>query len=91
MKGDRQVIDINDFSGGYDTASSITNLNTNISPDCLNVYAEGKRLRKREGHSKVNTSTVGAGSVGNGLFYWVRNKSNQLLTAVFGSGFYGIS
>lgn len=84
MKSKRTVIDVNDFSGGLLTNIPVTGMDTKFTPDCLNVYGEGTKLRKRKGISKLNTSTVAAGSVGNGVFNWVKSASDQLLMAVFG-------
>lgn len=93
MKDRRTVIDITDFSGGLVTSVPIASMAISSAgrvstPDCINVFGEGTKLKKREGISPVNTVTVAAGSVGNGIFNWVISASNQLLMAVFGDKLY---
>ena len=90
MKEARTEIDINDFSKGLVTNIPVLNLPLGASPDCLNVYPEGVVLRRRDGFSNVNTSSVGTGKQGNGIFNWVKNSSNQLLMAVFGNTLYSM-
>jgi hypothetical protein len=88
MKGKRTVIDINDFSGGLVTNIPITSLDTKASPDCMNVFPEGTKLKKRLGTSNLNSSTVGTNKKGNGIFNWVKNASEQLLMAAFDNVLY---
>lgn len=88
MKDRRDIIDINDFSGGLVTNIPITSMETKFTPDCINVYAEGVILRKRTGHIKLNTNTAGAGSNCNGIFNWLKSATEQLLVSVFGNKLY---
>jgi len=88
VKSDRELIQIRDFSKGLVTNQGITNMETNTSPDCLNVYTEGQPLRKRAGNSKLNTNTIAAGSQGNGMFNWVKTGATQELLGVFGAELY---
>lgn len=82
---------LDDFSGGLYTKAPLTLpskdqadlANSKNSPDCLNVYSEGRTLRKRNGVSVLNP-TASAGS-GNGVYNWVRSATDQLLMTVFGS------
>ena len=88
MKDKREIIDLTDFSGGLVTHIPITSLETKYTPDCVNVFAEGTKLRKRKGYAPLNTDVVAAGSVGNGLFNWIKSGTDQLLMAVFGDHLY---
>ena len=88
MKDSRVAVDIVDFSGGIVTSVPVTSLGTKYTPDCINVYGDGVRLKKRDGFSKLNSATVGAGNKCNGLFHWVKSASSQLFMAVFNSTLY---
>ena len=59
-----------------------------FTPDCLNVYAEGPVLRKRNGYSRLNTSAVVVGSNCNAIYDWVQTASSQFLISVFGNSLY---
>lgn len=83
--GKGSIAKIGDFSGGLVTKAPLIGNETKFSPDCLNVYAEGRTLRKRLGISKVNTAAVGTNPNGNGIYNWVRSASEQYLLAQFGS------
>ena len=63
-------------------------MDTKFSPDCLNVFGEGTKLKKIPGYDKLNTATVGVGSKGNGAFNWVKSVTSQLLMAVFDNKLY---
>mgnify|MGYP001561239894 CR=1 FL=1 len=88
MKDRRDIKDIKDFSGGQITNIPITSMEGKYSPDCIDVYAEGTKLRRRKGYSPLNTSTVGTGLAGNGIFNWVKSATEQLLMSVFGNKLY---
>jgi len=88
MKDKRTIIDVNDFSGGLLTSVPITSMDTKFSPDCINVFNNGSKLKKRQGFEKLNTNTVAAGSLGFGIFNWVKSGVDQLLMAVFGAQLY---
>jgi hypothetical protein len=88
VKDKRTIIDINDFSGGLVTNIPVTSMDTKYTPDCINVFGEGSKLKRRGGFSKLNSSSVAAGSAGNGMFNWVKSATDQLLIAVFGGKLY---
>ena len=90
MKNKRQGIEISDFSGGLNTKASLVGTDPKYSPDCLNVYAEGKALRKRNGITVLNPTAVSGNPNGNGVYNWVKSVSNQLLIAAFGSATYSM-
>ena len=88
MKSDREKFDINDFSGGLVTTIPVISLPNKHTSDCLNVFAEGVVLRKRQGISKLNTTVVAAGSACNGIYDWVQTATSQYLLSVFGNKLY---
>ncbi len=84
MKAKRSPINVDDFSGGLLTLPNQIADKEEVykySPDCLNVYAEGKSLRKRFGISKINSSS--AGTRGNGIYNWVLSATQQYLMGLF--------
>lgn len=81
MKAKRTPLSVTDFSGGINTDPPQTDVDSKYSPDCLNVYAEGKALRKRFGFTKINSSS--AGTIGNGIYNWVLSASQQYLIGLF--------
>lgn len=83
MKSKRTPLAITDFSGGQNTLPPQTDVSSSFSPDCLNVYAEGKTIRKRFGYLHINSAATG--TVGNGIYNWVINASLQYLVALFDS------
>ena len=84
MKGKRQGIEINDFSGGQVTNAKLIGTDPKYSPDCQNVYAD-PALRKRFGFAKLNSASVGTNPNGNGIFNWVISATQQYIIAFFGS------
>ncbi len=83
MKSKRTPLNVSDFSGGLNTEPPQTDVDSKYSPDCLNVYAEGKALRKRFGTTKINISSTG--TLGNGIYNWVLSASQQYLIGLFDS------
>lgn len=81
MKAKRTPLGVTDFSGGLNTDPPQTDVDSKYTPDCLNVYAEGKALRKRFGVTKINSSSVG--TLGNGIYNWVLSASQQYLMGLF--------
>lgn len=85
MKSKRSPLNIVDFSGGLLTNPPQTDVDVDgkpsHTPDCLNVYAEGKALRKRFGTAHLNSAS--AGTLGNGIYNWVLNASQQYLMGLF--------
>jgi len=88
LKGgkDRTSTKLNDFSGGLFTRAAVTELDPKFSPNCQDVYAEGKYLRKRLGFKKLTVSTLTGNPAGNGIYNWVKSATSQLLVTLFGSG-----
>lgn len=85
MKRKREGLEIKDFSGGLLTNAPLINSDLSHSPNCLNVYAEGVALRKREGTTTLNSTTVAGNPNGNGILNWVLNASQQYIMALFGN------
>ena len=90
MKGGagRSIMEIKDFSGGQVTRPPEKGIDTKYSIDALNVYSEGPKLRRRDGFTVVNPTTVSG--QGNGLFNWVKSASLQQMMSVFGSVTYSM-
>lgn len=81
MKSKRVPLAVTDFSGGLNTEPPQTDVDSKYTPDCLNVYAEGRALRKRFGTNKINS--VSTGTIGNGIYNWVVSASQQYLMGLF--------
>lgn len=86
MKNRRNPLNVDDFSGGLLTLpNQIADIKEQYkyTPDCMNVYAEGRSLRKRFGVAKLNSSS--AGTMGNGIYNWVLSITQQYLIGLFDS------
>lgn len=78
------VFPIRDFSGGLVTKGSVLGLESKQTPNCINVHSSAfGPLQKRNGYSKVNSST--ATGVANGLYNYRKNSTTQYLMGYFGN------
>lgn len=85
MKGGTGRIqsELKDFTGGQVTRPPEKGIDVKYSIDCLNVYSESVKLRRRDGFTVENsTATTGQG---NGFYNWVKNATDQVQVVYFGS------
>lgn len=90
MKDKRTPIKLDDFSGGLFTKTPLIGSDSKFTPDCQDVYAEGKTLRKKPGFVKLNTVSIGTVD-GNGFYHYVKSSTLQSLIASFGRTLYQMS
>ena len=83
-----QETSIDDFSGGQVTVGSPFNLKENVSPACINVYADRfGSLRRRGGFTKVNASAP-SDDTAYGLFDYEVSPSVRKVVAQVGTAIY---
>lgn len=79
----KPILILDDYSGGF-LASYPTFKDTKCSPYCLNVHNTiFKSLKRRNGYSKLNSSTQSA--TANGITNYVRSETVQYLVSLWGT------
>jgi hypothetical protein len=73
-----------DNAGGLNDAFSEFKVSDNEAVDLQNVvFTTSGSFKTRDGFAKVNSSTVGATTVTNGLFFYNQSDGDQFLVSVF--------
>lgn len=82
----KQVLKIDDYSGGLVTKASELSTKPNQTSDCKNMHTDVfKSLQKRKGYSKVSSIAQNPGGACKGVYNYLNDESTQYMVGLWGT------